>query len=396
VNSLALATAGIDASTPDPPDGRIERGEDGSPQGTLHEGAMELMRRVVPEPTEGELMAGLEEGQRHLHALGITAWQDAIVEPDDFEAYVALAGRGDLTARVVAALWWDRFRGEEQIPELIARRDRGNVGRLRAGSVKIMGDGVIEDFTAAMLEPYLDADGAATGNRGISFVEAEALRRAVVRLDAEGFQVHVHAIGDRAVRDALDAFEAARAANGPRDARHHIAHIQVVHPADVPRFAALDVVANGQPYWACLEPQMVHLTLPFLGPERASWQYPFASIVRSGGRLAFGSDWSVSTANPLQEMQVAVTRRPDDDPSQPAFLPDERVDLAAALTAFTAGSAFVNHLDGETGTIEAGKLADLAVLDRDLFELDPMEIASARVVMTLVEGEAVFAAEGFG
>jgi predicted amidohydrolase YtcJ len=396
VNSLALTMAGVDAATPDPTDGRIEREEDGSPQGTLHEGAMELVHRIVPEPTLDDLVAGLEEGQRYLHGLGITAWQDAMVELDDLEAYLTLAERGGLSARVVAAMWWDRTRGEEQIPELVERRDRGTVGRLRAGSVKIMQDGVIEDFTAAVLDPYLDTDGGVTSNRGISFVEAEALKRAVIRLDAEGFQVHVHAIGDRAVREALDAFEAARAANGARDTRHHIAHIQVIHPKDVARFADLDVVANGQPYWACLEPQMVDLTIPFLGRERSAWQYPFASLVRSGARLAFGSDWSVSTANPLREIQVAVTRRPDDGPSQPSFLPDERVDLETALTAFTAGSAFVNHLDEETGTVEVGKLADLAVLDRDVFELDPMEIGSARVLMTLVDGEPVYAADGFG
>jgi predicted amidohydrolase YtcJ len=269
------------------------------------------------------------------------------------------------------------------------------VGRFRAGTVKIMQDGVIEDFTAAVLEPYLDATGAPTSNRGISFVEADALKRAVTRLDAEGFQVHVHAIGERAVREALDAFEAARAANGVRDARHHIAHIQVIHPDDVPRFAALDVVPNGQPYWACLEGQMIRLTIPFIGPERTAWQYPFACLVRSGARLAFGSDWSVSTGNPLREIQVAVTRRPDDDPSQPVFLPDERLDLATAMSAFTVGSAFVNRLDEETGTLEVGKLADLAVVDRDVFAVDPMEIGAARVLLTLVEGERVFAADGY-
>jgi predicted amidohydrolase YtcJ len=397
VNSRALAEAGIDASTPDPPDGRIEREADGSAQGTLHEGAMELVRALVPAFTADDQVAGLEEGQRYLHSNGVTAWQDAIVEPEDLEAYLTLAGRGGLTGRVVGALWWDRTRGEEQVAELIERRDRSAVGRFRASAVKIMQDGVIEDFTAAVLEPYLDADGAPTSNRGISFVAPEALKQAVTRLDAEGFQVHVHAIGERAVREALDAFEAARASNGVRDSRHHIAHIQVVHPDDVPRFAALDVVANGQPYWACLEPQMIRLTIPFIGPERTGWQYPFGSLLRAGARLAFGSDWSVSTGNPLREVRVAVTRRPEpqDDPDQPAFLPEERLDLATAMTAFTAGSAFVNRLDDRTGTLEAGKLADLAVLDRDIFALDPMDIGTARVLMTLVEGEPVFAADGY-
>jgi hypothetical protein len=396
VNTRALDLAGVDAATPDPPDGRIEREPGGRPQGTLHEGAMDLVRRRAPEPTPEDLVAGLVEGQRYLHSLGITAWQDAIVHPEDLDAYLTLSGRGALTARVVAALWWERTRGPEQVADLVAQRSRGSAGRLRATSVKIMQDGVIEDFTAAVLDPYLDAGGATTSNRGISFVEPSALAEAVTRLDAEGFQVHVHAIGERAVREALDAFEAARAANGARDARHHIAHLQVVHPNDVPRFAALDVVANAQPYWACLEPQMIDLTLPFLGPERSGWQYPFASLVRSGARLAFGSDWSVSTANPLKEIQVAVTRRPDDDPTQPVLLPDERLDLETAMTAFTLGSAFVNGIDDETGTVEVGKLADLAVLDRDVFAVDPMELGSVRVRMTLVEGEPVFTEDGFG
>jgi hypothetical protein len=224
----------------------------------------------------------------------------------------------------------------------------------------------------------------------VSFVEAGALREAVTRLDSEGFQVHFHAIGDRAVRECLDAVEAARTANGARDARHHIAHIQVVHPDDVPRFAALDVVANAQAYWACLDDQMRDLTLPFLGPERSATQYPFRSLVASGARLAMGSDWSVSTADPLAQIQVAVTRVPQDEPDGELFLPNERLDLATCLEAFTLGSAFADRLDDVTGTLEPGKFADLAVVDRDLFALAPEEIGDARCVLTMVEGEVVY------
>jgi predicted amidohydrolase YtcJ len=398
VNSRALELAGITADTPDPADGRIERDGRGQPQGTLHEGAMALVDRVVPPTSLAELVEALKIAQAYLHSLGISAWQDAIVEPADLEAYLALVDGGGLTARVVGSLWWDRARGEEQVPDLVAMRARAaeQDGRFSATTVKVMQDGVIENFTAAVLDPYLDEAGSPTANAGLSFVEPERLKRAVTGLDEQGFQVHVHAIGERAVREALDAFEAARSANGRRDARHHIAHIQVVHPEDLPRFAALDVVANGQPFWACLDPQMRELTIPFLGTERATWQYPFASLLRSGATLAFGSDWPVSTPDPLQEIQVAVTRTSEEDPKRDEFLPGERIDLAAALLAFTRGSAFVNHLDGETGSIEVGKSADLTILDRHLFDVDSGELARARVLLTLIEGQPVYAAEGWG
>ena len=211
------------------------------------------------------------------------------------------------------------------------------------------------------------------------------------RLDAAGFQVHFHAIGDRAVREALDAVEVARAANGPTDGRHHIAHIQVIHPADIGRFAALDVVANAQPFWAAHEPQMDELTIPFLGPERTTWQYPFKSLLRAGARLAMGSDWSVSTADPLLEMEIAVNRRHRiEELAHPPFLPEERLTLDEAIHGFTLGSAYVNHLDDETGSLTVGKLADVIVLDRDLFDRGAGEIGDARVVATFIEGDSVF------
>ena len=189
VNSRALELAGIDAGTPDPSDGRIERDAVGAPTGTLHEGAMDLVGRLAPPATQTDMERALLLAQRRLHAFGVTAWQDAWVTPPDLEAYRALAGRGELTARVVAALWWDRHRGLEQVDDLVAQRERGMVGRLRATSVKIMQDGVCENFTAAMLSPYLDPGGRPTSNRGLSQVEPALLRAAVTRLDAEGFQV---------------------------------------------------------------------------------------------------------------------------------------------------------------------------------------------------------------
>jgi predicted amidohydrolase YtcJ len=402
VNSRALEIAGITRDTPDPTDGVIVREENGEPWGTLHEGAMSLAEKLAPVDTVDDWIAGLRVAQEHLHSLGITAWQDASVGLTEidrtFEAYLRFARDGELTARVIGALWWDRHRGEEQIDELIETRERGREGRFAATSVKIMQDGVIENFTAGVLEPYLDENGKPTDNRGKSFVDPEGLKRYVTSLDAEGFQVHFHAIGERAVREALDAVEAARNANGTNDHRHHIAHIQVIHPDDIPRFARLGVVANAQPLWATYDEQMLHLTIPFLGEERSKWQYPLASLVRAGAILAGGSDWSVSSANPMWEMGVAVHRRAPEEhmdlvgeEATHVFLPDERIDLATAMRAFTMGSAYVNHLDDHTGSIEVGKLADLVVVDRDLFEQDILGLTEARVQLTLVDGERVFA-----
>lgn len=399
VNSCALELAGVTGDTADPPDGRIERGAAGEPSGTLHEGAMNLVGDHTPATTPQQMSAGLSEGQAHLHSLGITAWQDAIVEAGErssnFDAYVRAGADGTLTARVVGALWWDRSRGLEQIEDLQALRERGSAGRFRATTVKIMQDGVCENFTAAVLEPYLDVHGHRTGNRGISFVEPGLLKEAVTRLDALGFQVHFHALAERAVREALDAIEAARAANGMNDLRHHLAHIQIVHPEDIPRFRRLGAVANAQPLWAAHEGQMDELTIPFLGHPRATWQYPFASLVRSGANLAMGSDWSVSSPDPLEEMHVAVNRTmPPDYPyrvgTRDVFIPEERIDLATAIAAFTMGSAYVNHLERETGSIEVGKLADLTVVDRDLFARPVAEIADASVQLTLVGGRRVY------
>jgi predicted amidohydrolase YtcJ len=391
VNGLALELAGITRATPDPPRGRIERDASGEPTGALHEAAKALVGDLAPEPGQAEWEAAIERGQAHLHRLGITAWQDAAVEPDMLAAYRAVAERGRLTGRAVAALRWEVEAGGAQLADLVERRRTGTVGRLRASAVKIFSDGVFENRTAAMLEPYLDADGRPTGNLGIGMLAADELARVVTALDAEAFDVHVHAIGDRAVRDTLDAFQAAAAANGRRDARHQIAHLQFVHPDDRPRFRRLGVVANAQPFWSCLDGYMRELTLPFLEPERAGWQYPWASLRRAGAVLAFGSDWTVSTANPLQEIEVAVRRVDPGDPDGEPFLPDERVDLPAALDAFTSGSAYALRLEAETGSVTPGKLADLAVLDRDPFDPAAGPIAGARVLATLVEGEPVHA-----
>ncbi|MYW47761.1 amidohydrolase [Streptomyces sp. SID161] len=399
VNSRALELAGIDRRTPDPADGRIERDASGEPGGTLQEGAMHLVGRLTPSAGPAERLAALLDAQRRLHALGITAWQDALVGDflgmdDPAPAYLAAVADGSLTARVVGALWWDRERGAEQIPELVEKRHALSRGGFRAGTVKLMLDGVAENHTAALLDPYLDRCGCATAERGRSFIDPGRLPGYVTALDALGFQCHFHALGDRAVRDALDAIEAARAANGPSDTRPHLAHLQVVHPDDVPRFARLGATANIQPLWAAHEPQMDELTIPFLGAERAARQYPFASLQRSGARLAAGSDWPVSSPDPLQGIHVAVNRV-EPGRTGPVFVPGERLGLADALTAYTAGSAHVNHLDGVDGggRVAAGALADLVVLDRDPFAGPPEAIAGTTVARTYVGGACVYTTE---
>lgn len=391
VNSRALELAGIDEGTPDPAGGRIERDASGRPTGMLHEQAMALVGDLAPEPTDADMMAALELAQAHLHSLGITAWQDAIVGryggwQDQYKTYVDAGRSGLLTARVRGALWWDRSRGLEQIDDLVARREHGTAGRFSAGTVKIMQDGIPENFTAAMSSPYLDACGCSTDNAGLSMVEPALLTEAVVRLAHLGFQLHFHAIGDRAVTEVLDALEAA---GDGASLRHHVAHLQVVRPSDIDRFQRLGVTANIQPLWAAHEPQMDELCVPFLGPERAAWQYPFADLLAAGTHLAAGSDWPVSSADPWQGISVAVNRVvPGAPPETPVFLPHQRLDLSSALAAYTAGSARVNHLD-DTGTLRVGAFADLAVLDRNPFELHPEDLWQTKVVSTFVEGQRV-------
>ncbi|MGF1646911.1 MAG: amidohydrolase [Kineosporiaceae bacterium] len=403
VNTAALRAGGITRDTPDPVDGRIERDADGEPSGTLHEGAAYTFAdRVLPRPTARIIETATLTAQAHLHGLGVTSWQDAWVTPEHQAAYRALAVDGRLTSRVSGSLWWDRHRGCEQIEELVDRREQARAARAAPGlpgfhaeTVKIMVDGVLENHTGALLEPYLAPHSHGdTGNTGLLYVDRELLAEAVTRLDALGFQVHMHTIGDRAVRNALDAVAAAARANGGIGVRrHHLAHIQVVQPSDVPRFAELGVVANCQAFWAKHEPQMDELTVPVIGDERASWQYPFESIRRAGARLAMGSDWPVTTADPLEQLEVAVIRVPHEDRSVPALHPDERLAPEDALDAFTAGSAWVNH-DPARGVLRVGGRADLVVLDTDILAegfatCDRAPLADAAVDLTVVSGRVV-------
>ncbi len=396
VNSRALELAGVDAGTTDPADGRYRRDPaTGEPTGILDEGAAYTFEaRFLPVPDLEQWRQAILNSQAHLLSLGITGWQDAWVTPDILAAYGSLVDDGLLTARVVAALWWQREQGLEQIAGFLAQRESGaRPDRLLARTVKIMTDGVVENGTGALLAPYHDGCGGHTGDLGLSYLDPELLAAAVTELDRLDFQVHLHTIGDRAVRNGLDAVAAALRANGQRGNRHHLAHVQVIQPEDVRRFAAVGAVANCQTYWAQSDPTMDDLTIPVLGAERSRLQYPFADLAAAGTVLAMGSDWAVSTADPLQQMEVAVTRVDPQQRTNPPFLPDQRLTLGAALRGFTAGSAFVNH-DPDGGVLRAGKRADLAILDRDLFESAAGTrtgpgIGDARVEYTIASGKVV-------
>jgi predicted amidohydrolase YtcJ len=386
VNTRALELAHITDATPDPPDGRIDRDPKSARAiGTLQEGASAPVDAVMPEATDAQLRAALRYSVKLLNGFGITAIQDADVHEPDLKAYHALASAGELSLRVVAALWWEHDEGLEQIARLERLRRQYTSGLIDARTVKIMQDGVMENYTAVLLKPYLVPGEV----YGIPMVDPQQLKQIVTRLDALGFQLHFHAIGDGAVRQALDAIEAARTSNGDLGHRHHIAHLELVDPADVPRFRALGVTANFQPLWAWADPYITELTVPFLGPERSSRLYPIGTLYRSGAVLAFGSDWSVSSPNPLWEIQVAVTRMDIDGETKTPFLPDERIGLPAALAAFTINAAFTNRLEKQTGSIEVGKFADLIVLDQNLFAIPVTDIAKTHVLVTLFAGKPV-------
>jgi len=386
-NSKALEIAGITRDTPDPVDGYIDRDpETGEAIGSLQEGAMGLVTQHIPAPSPPERTAALEYVRDMLHGYGITSVQEAYASTDDLETYEALDKQHKLNLRIISALLWDSAQTEEQIPTLLEQRERYTRGNVRATSVKIFVDGVMENYTAVMLEPYL----VESGTSGIPMIDPEYLKEVVTMLDGEGFQVHFHALGDGAVRHALDAIEVALNQNGDSDRRHHLSHLQVISPDDIPRFAELGAVANFQPAWAYADEYVVDLTLPFIKPEVAEWMYPIRSVLDAGGEVAFGSDWSVSTADPLYQIETAVTRIDAELHNTDPLNPQHAITLEEAVEAFTSGSAWVNHLDQETGSIEVGKLADLIVLDRNLFEIDPTEISDTKVLLTLFEGQRVY------
>ncbi|THG33607.1 amidohydrolase [Naasia lichenicola] len=402
VNSRALEAAGIAKDTPDPADGRIERDADGSPSGVLHEGAMRLLDGIAPAVPDELAARALLRAQEDFFALGIVGWQDAYVGAtagvdDLLETYLAAVADGSLQARITAALWWKRGEGLGQLEQLIQKRERvASLGRsdvLLADAVKIMVDGVAENFTAAMSQPYRDPHGHSTGERGLTFLDPVQLEEALVALDDAGFSVHLHALGDRAVTASLDAIAAARRANGPTGLRHQLAHLQIVQRNDVARFAELGATANLQMLWAAVDDQLDELTFPFIAEELIARHYPLRELRDSGAVLAAGSDWPVSTADPMQAIHVAVNRAAPGAQPDPRMDPTQAIDLATALSAYTAGSARANGRSASTGALTTGLLADLVVLDTDPFEISPADIYTVNVRETRLSGEPVYWAE---
>jgi predicted amidohydrolase YtcJ len=388
VNSKALALAGVNRTTKDPPGGRIERDPaSGEPTGTLRESAQRLVARLLPPRTQAEIRAGIRRALAMANRFGITAVHEAAAGPGLLEAYAALDSAGELTARIIAAIETDPRAGPQQVDSLRAWRAR-YAGRqyFAPRAAKIFADGVIEAKTAALLTPYLDG----TGRSGEPNLSPAAMDTLVSALDAAGFQVHIHAIGDRAVRMSLDAYAFARRHNGPRDARPIIAHLEVIDPADIPRFAELGVIPSFQPLWAWADNYITDLTVPVLGPERSRWLYPIGSVARTGAHLTAGSDWPVSSMNPLEAIQVAITRRAPTAPSGPAWIPEETVDLGTMLRAYTEGGAYAAGEETSNGTLELGKAADLIVVDRDLYQIPVTDIHRARVLLTLLDGRVVW------
>lgn len=384
VNSRALALAGITRKTKDPAHGRIERDKKGEPTGTLRESAMDLVEAKVPPHTPEEREAGAARGLELARSYGLTTLVEANATEETLAAYAALERKGALTARVVASLATNEHQGPEQVERLAALRAKYASARLRPHAAKMFVDGVIEAKTAALVAPYV---GGANPKPAIA---PDRLAALVTALDRAGFQAHMHAIGDGAVRTALDAVAAARAANGPRDARHVIAHLELIDPADVPRFKALGVVAAFQPYWAMRDAYIRDLTEPVVGPARSARLYPIGTVMRSGAHVAFGSDWSVSSLDPIEGLQVAVTRRDPDEGPGPAWLPDDRVTAAEALMAYTRGGAYEAFQEREVGTLAPGYAADLVVLARDPLAVPAHEIREAKVQLTMLAGAPIY------
>lgn len=390
VNSKALEIAGIDADTEDPEAGIIERDpETGEPSGTLRESAMTLVSEKIPPFTLEQRKKRVLAGIALSHANGITAVIEPGVGPEHIEQLLAVADDGDFDLRAVASMspigWHAGVFGDE-VFEFMKGREAWRRPNIDVDSVKIYMDGVIEFGTSPLLEPYADPEYGS----GEFFYDQGVVDDYFTRLDAMGLQIHVHAIGDAAVRRALDAFDTMRAANGMSDNRHQIVHLQLIHEDDRPRFAELNVGTVFQSLWAYPDPAALDLDIPMLGEERTWQMYPIASVQKAGGRIVGGSDYWVTDLDPLLAIETAITRQDPWTNEGPVLNEDERVDLATMIEAYTINGAYQMGLEDEQGSIEVGKRADLVVLDRNLFELAPAEINEARVMMTIFDGRTVY------
>jgi predicted amidohydrolase YtcJ len=392
VNSEALRRAGITRETPNPPGGRLERDPDtGEPTGILREwSAMRLVEDRFARASARELREALRSFMRLAVRAGVTAVHDAMVQADYLEAYAALERQKELTLRVSASLLCEPEFGSGSIAELRAMREKYFRPLVRPHAVKLFLDGVVESRTAFLLQPYLES----AGFTGEPLWPRGRCEQVVAALDREGFQVHVHAIGDGAVRMALDAFEQACRVNGIRDSRHQIAHLDLVSPQDLSRFRSLGVIANFQPAWFLEEESSPDLYLELLGQERVSRLYPVAAIFAADGMITCGSDWPAGdemiSLNPLDSIRNGLLGLAKNHSVNSNIQPPKSLGLRDMIDFYTRFAAYASFQEKEMGTLEPGKLADLIVFDRNLFEVPIEEIDQARVVLTLLEGKAVF------
>jgi hypothetical protein len=377
-NSRALELAGVTRETPDPPGGTIVRDAAGRPTGILKDEAMTLVSRVIPAPTEEQLDRALQAAAAHAVERGVTLVTD-MGSWEGLETYRRAARRGALPLRVYALVpiaTWSR------LAEYVAREGRGD-HRVMWGGVKGFVDGSLGSTTAWFYAPYDDAP----RTTGLTVTDTVELRAAIRGADAAGLHVIVHAIGDRANDWLLEAFAAARAANGPHDRRFRIEHAQHLTREAIRRFAADGVIASMQPYHAIDDGRWAEKRI---GPERIRTTYAFRDLLDAGARLAFGSDWTVAPLDPLLGVYAAVTRRTIDGANPEGWVPEQKILVEEAMAAYTAANAYAAYLEDRLGTLEPGKYADLAVLSHDIFTIDPVAIEDSRVDLTMVEGEVVY------
>jgi hypothetical protein len=382
-NTLALERAGVTRDTPHPAGGEIEKGPDGQPTGMLKEAATGLVRRHIPPITGAQRRRAIEMALAEAVSFGLTSAQDNS-SWEDFLVYEDLKREGKLPLRITE---WLPFR--ESVERLEEMRRRGGTTDLwlRTGALKGVLDGTLGSRTAAMLAPYADDP----GTRGIPIIPPDRVRQMVIERDKAGFQIALHAIGDLSNRSALEAFAAARAANGRRDARHKIEHAQVVAPEDFAKFRETDVIASMQP---CHEASDMRWAGQRLGPERSKGAYAWNSMLKNNIRMAFGSDYPVEPLDPLISVYACVTRKmhPDAPPGGPtdAWVPEERISLDDCLRTFTQGSAYAEFAEKEKGRIAAGQLADIVVLSADITKVPAEQILRAKVVKTFTGGRLVY------
>lgn len=396
VNTAALQLAGVTDATENPTGGIIERDSSGRPSGLLHESAMLLVAELIPPLDEQTRFEGLIAGQEHFFSLGVTGWQEAIVgdfvpTTDVEDSYRRAIDTGALRGQVTANFWLPRVNPAAAIPGFLERsKVFENDDQFRIGAVKVMYDGVCETLTGAVSKPYLD--GAEQPNFGITFFEHEELGPVLRELDRLGFDVHAHVIGDRAIDEVLTLIEDILATAPMRERRHQFAHLQLLSEDLISRMAVAGVIANIQPFWAQNDAQMEEMTLPFLAPELHTHQYAFRSLERAGVPLAFGSDWPVTTPNPMDWIHVAVNRSYPGD-SAAALLPEEALSRESALRAATSGAAFAARQEDIRGEIREGLIADLVILASDLDDVPDDGLYAVRVDTTIARGEVVFSRE---